>query len=252
MRCLHPSMTSHDVGSHYHAGEVEVDEGTNDPTKCQRCLSVTPDVQDMDWLFYSNNPLYLEVVAVSLPFEFKVPKATFEGRSDPRAHFIQYNDYMNVLEASDATKCNLGVVKVCTANRVLLLRVYMYNVGDNRGIIRRINNQGHFRNLRVNTPEVKNQLERQMQFHNDRRHKKEDCSFLNYAINEAVRNGELKDFVGQDALPSGQSSRDTNKGKHGIIHVIIDIDEEWVTSNMKKKAHLRSMMSVSSSKRLRQ
>ncbi|KAH1073081.1 hypothetical protein J1N35_025409 [Gossypium stocksii] len=63
------------------------------------------DVQDMDWLFCSNNPLSLEVAAVSLPFEFNVPKEMFEGRRNPRAHLMQYNDYINVLGASDVAKC---------------------------------------------------------------------------------------------------------------------------------------------------
>lgn len=61
----------------------------------------------MDWLFCSNNLLVIEVVIVSLPSDFKVPKEIFEGRRDPRAHLMQYNDYMNVLGDSNAAKCKV-------------------------------------------------------------------------------------------------------------------------------------------------
>lgn len=64
-----------------------------------------PDVQDMDRLFCSNNPLALEVAAVGLSSQFKVPKETYEGRRDPWIHLMQYNDYMNVLRAWDTMKC---------------------------------------------------------------------------------------------------------------------------------------------------
>lgn len=60
--------------------------------------------RDMDWLFCFNNPLALKIMPVSFPIDSKVPKDMFEGRKDPRAHIIQYNDYMNVLEASDTAK----------------------------------------------------------------------------------------------------------------------------------------------------
>lgn len=59
----------------------------------------------MDLLFCSNNLLAIEIVAVNLPHDFKVPKDMFEGRRDPRAHLMQYNAYMNVLGASDFAKC---------------------------------------------------------------------------------------------------------------------------------------------------
>ncbi|KAH1055758.1 hypothetical protein J1N35_033823 [Gossypium stocksii] len=58
-----------------------------------------PDSQDMDWLFCSNNPLSPEFATISLPVDFKVPK------EDPQAHLMYYNDYMNLLGASDAAKC---------------------------------------------------------------------------------------------------------------------------------------------------
>lgn len=61
--------------------------------------------QDMDWQFCSNNPLTLEIEAISLPRDFKVSKDMFEGKRDPRAHLIQYNDYKNMLGASNAAKC---------------------------------------------------------------------------------------------------------------------------------------------------
>ncbi|KAH1128648.1 hypothetical protein J1N35_000026 [Gossypium stocksii] len=43
-------------------------------------------------------------------------------------------------------------------------------------------------------------------FHNDEGHKIEDCSFLKDAIEEAVRNSKLKDFVAQDANQQGKNS----------------------------------------------
>ncbi|KAK5846377.1 hypothetical protein PVK06_002663 [Gossypium arboreum] len=63
-----------------------------------------PSTQDMDWLFCSNNPLAPEIVAVSLPHDFKVLKDMFEGKRDLQAYLMQYNDYMTVLEASNAAK----------------------------------------------------------------------------------------------------------------------------------------------------
>lgn len=66
-----------------------------------------PKSQDMDWLFYSNNPLSPEIAIVGLHYDFNVLKDMFEGRKDPQAHLMQYNDYMNVLRAFDATKCNV-------------------------------------------------------------------------------------------------------------------------------------------------
>lgn len=65
--------------------------------------------RDMDWLFCSNNPLAPELAAVSLPCDFKVPRDMFKGRMDPRAHLMQYNDYMNVL----------GALKVCEVQSFL-------------------------------------------------------------------------------------------------------------------------------------
>ncbi|KAH1092074.1 hypothetical protein J1N35_019331 [Gossypium stocksii] len=50
-------------------------------------------------------------------------------------------------------------------------------------------------------------------FHNDRGHKNEGCSCFKDAIEEVVRNGELNDFMAQDAKPLGQSSGGTNKRK---------------------------------------
>ncbi|KAK5784973.1 hypothetical protein PVK06_039514 [Gossypium arboreum] len=48
-------------------------------------------------------------------------------------------------------------------------------------------------------------------FYNDRGHKIEDCFSVKDAIEEAIRNYELKDFVAQEASPSGQSSRGADK-----------------------------------------
>ncbi|KAK5839761.1 hypothetical protein PVK06_008598 [Gossypium arboreum] len=83
-----------------------------------------PNVQDMDWLFCSNNPLSLEVAVVNLPSEFKVPKEMFEGRRDPKAYLIQYNDYMNVLRAFDTVKCKsfLTTLKGSEKDRYLSLQ----------------------------------------------------------------------------------------------------------------------------------
>ncbi|KAH1114864.1 hypothetical protein J1N35_008242, partial [Gossypium stocksii] len=47
----------------------------------------------------------INIATVSLPYDFKVPKDMFKGRRDPGARLMQYNDYMNVLEASNAAKC---------------------------------------------------------------------------------------------------------------------------------------------------
>ncbi|KAA3484523.1 RNA-directed DNA polymerase-like protein [Gossypium australe] len=74
-------------------------------------------------------------------------------------------------------------------------------------------------------------------------HKTKDCFTLKDAIEEVVRNDELKEFVAQDDSSSGQSFWGTDKGK-------IE-DEEWKTSNTKRKTHLRSVMLVNSLKRLR-
>lgn len=63
------------------------------------------NIQYMDWLFCSNNSLSPEMVAVGLPPEFKLPKEMFEGKRDSKAHLMQYNNYMNVLGASNAAKC---------------------------------------------------------------------------------------------------------------------------------------------------
>lgn len=51
---------------------------------------------------------------------------------------------------------------------------------------------------------------------------------------------------------SGQSSRNVKKGKQhirGIVHVNVGMDEEWATSKSKRKAHLRNVMSVSTTKK---
>ncbi|KAK5793780.1 hypothetical protein PVK06_034938 [Gossypium arboreum] len=64
-----------------------------------------PNFQDMDWLLCSNNSLTIKVATVNLTPDFKVSKEMFEGIRDSRAHLMQYNDYMNVLGAFDATKC---------------------------------------------------------------------------------------------------------------------------------------------------
>ncbi|KAH1121787.1 hypothetical protein J1N35_004947 [Gossypium stocksii] len=58
----------------------------------------------MDWLFYSNNPLAPKIVAVNLPRDFKFPNDMFEGKRDPQAHLMQYNDYMNMMGALDLAK----------------------------------------------------------------------------------------------------------------------------------------------------
>ncbi|KAH1130227.1 hypothetical protein J1N35_001605 [Gossypium stocksii] len=44
---------------------------------------------DMYWLFCSNNPLPLEIIAENLSRYFNVPKDMFEGRRDPRVHSVQ-------------------------------------------------------------------------------------------------------------------------------------------------------------------
>lgn len=64
-----------------------------------------PESRDMNWLFCSNNPLVLEIAAVSLLYDFKVPKDMFKGRRDPRAHLMRCDIYMNILGASNPTKC---------------------------------------------------------------------------------------------------------------------------------------------------
>ncbi|KAH1082171.1 hypothetical protein J1N35_021932 [Gossypium stocksii] len=88
-------------------------------------------------------------------------------------------------------------------------------------------------------------------FHQDEGHKTEYCSSLKDAIEEADRNGELKDFVAQRTNQPGYNSKTEAKGKQemrGIINVIIGTNEDWATSNAKRKAHFRSIMSVSSPK----
>ncbi|KAH1047403.1 hypothetical protein J1N35_038187 [Gossypium stocksii] len=85
-------------------------------------------------------------------------------------------------------------------------------------------------------------------FHGDRGH-----NFLEDAIEEAMRNGELTNFVAQTVTQQGQSLHTEDKGKQkvrGTIHVIVGIDEDWTASSAKRKAHLRSVMSVNSPKRL--
>ncbi|XP_040957772.1 uncharacterized protein [Gossypium hirsutum] len=62
-------------------------------------------------------------------------------------------------------------------------------------------------------------------FHNDFGHKTEDCFTLKDAIEEVVQYGKLVEFVDQG------------------------IDEDWVGSNAKRKAHMRSVMFVSAPKR---
>ncbi|KAH1098173.1 hypothetical protein J1N35_015094 [Gossypium stocksii] len=64
-----------------------------------------PESQDMDWLFCSNNPLAPKIAAMNLSRDFEVPKDMFEGKRDPRAHLMQYNDYMNVPRVSNLAKC---------------------------------------------------------------------------------------------------------------------------------------------------
>ncbi|KAK5836476.1 hypothetical protein PVK06_012267 [Gossypium arboreum] len=64
-----------------------------------------PKSQDMDWLFYSNNPLAPKIAIVGLPRDFKVPKDMCERKRDPQAYLMQYNDYINLLGASDTAKC---------------------------------------------------------------------------------------------------------------------------------------------------
>ncbi|MBA0787642.1 hypothetical protein Gotri_027543, partial [Gossypium trilobum] len=49
--------------------------------------------------------LSLKVAIVRLPSEFKVPNEMFEGSRDPRAYLMKYNNYMNVLGASDTVNC---------------------------------------------------------------------------------------------------------------------------------------------------
>ncbi|KAH1038940.1 hypothetical protein J1N35_040683 [Gossypium stocksii] len=98
---------------------------------------------------------------------------------------------------------NLEVDREFVVIKVLLLRVCVYNMGDNKGTIYRMNHRGHFRDLRLSTQED--------------------------AIKEVVRNCELKDFMVQNATSSSQRLRGIDKGKQkvrGIIHVIIGINEE--------------------------
>ncbi|KAH1114719.1 hypothetical protein J1N35_008097 [Gossypium stocksii] len=68
-------------------------------------LALHLNIEDIDWIFCSNNPLVSKIAIMGLPLEFKVLNKVFEGRRDPWSHLMQYNDYMNVLEPSYATKC---------------------------------------------------------------------------------------------------------------------------------------------------
>ncbi|KAH1031202.1 hypothetical protein J1N35_043376 [Gossypium stocksii] len=89
-------------------------------------------------------------------------------------------------------------------------------------------------------------------FHNDVRHKTEDCFTLKDAIDEVVRNNELAEFVDYGVSQQGQSSRDDPKGKQnvrGTIHMIVGTNEEWSTSSTKRKAHLNGVMPIGSPKR---
>ncbi|KAH1032181.1 hypothetical protein J1N35_044355 [Gossypium stocksii] len=88
------------------ASSTQVKEWMNKMDKlCRNIRALHPELQDMDWLFCSINLLAFKIAAVSLPYDFKVPKDMFEGRRDLQAHIMQYNDYMNVLGASDVAKC---------------------------------------------------------------------------------------------------------------------------------------------------
>lgn len=69
-----------------------------------KLYSQTPRI-GLDWFFCSKNPLASKIATVSLPPKFRVSKVVFEGRRDPRAHLMQYNDYMNLLGASNVAKC---------------------------------------------------------------------------------------------------------------------------------------------------
>ncbi|KAK5771878.1 hypothetical protein PVK06_048132 [Gossypium arboreum] len=60
-----------------------------------------PKSQNMDWLFCSNNSLAPKIAMINFLRDFKVLKDMFEGRRDPRAHLMQYNDYMNALGITD-------------------------------------------------------------------------------------------------------------------------------------------------------
>ncbi|KAK5792618.1 hypothetical protein PVK06_033733 [Gossypium arboreum] len=70
------------VGAHAKPWKNEIDALHRD------VRALHPNVQDMDCLFCSNNPLSSKVATVSLPIEFEVLKEMFEGRRDPRAHLM--------------------------------------------------------------------------------------------------------------------------------------------------------------------
>ncbi|KAK5842532.1 hypothetical protein PVK06_004904 [Gossypium arboreum] len=67
-------------------------------------------------------------------------------------------------------------------------------------------------------------------FHDDMGHKNKDCFTLKDAIEEAIRNGELIEYVNQSSAQQGQSSCGDPKGNQkvrGTIHVIVRTDDEW-------------------------
>lgn len=83
-------------------------------------------------------------------------------------------------------------------------------------------------------------------------HKIKDCITLKDAMEGAVHNGELTEFVNWNGSQQGQNSRYDPKGKQkvrGTIHVIVAIDEDWADSNVKRRVHMRSVMLVSAPKR---
>lgn len=90
-------------------------------------------------------------------------------------------------------------------------------------------------------------------FHDDKGHRIEYYFFLKDAIEEVIRNGELIDFMAGNTTQQGQISLTKDKGKQnvrGTIHVIVGTNEDWTTSSVKRKAHLRSVMLVNVPKRL--
>ncbi|KAK5784661.1 hypothetical protein PVK06_039187 [Gossypium arboreum] len=94
-----------------------------------------PDVQDIDWLFCSNNPLSLKVVI--------------------RAHKFTEVEEINKVARNTFQKDDrqFRVVREFVSIRVRFVRVYVYKVGDNKRTINRMNRQGHFRDLKLNTQE---------------------------------------------------------------------------------------------------
>ncbi|KAH1063744.1 hypothetical protein J1N35_028731 [Gossypium stocksii] len=113
------------------------------------------------------------------------------------------------------------------ASKLILLRVCMFKVGDNKGTISRMNCQGHFRDLKVRSLGIltsllpiqcsllKSNSRDRCSFCNDKGYKTNGHFSLKDAIDEVIRHGELRDFIGQETLSSGQSWRDADKGKHG-------------------------------------